>query len=178
MSRQAVRPNLLARILAGLVAFGVPSATVVLVAAECKVLNLNLNVPDPGTLKLSDGDHVIASAPATKGRLEVKVTVKGKDISENRYYLGGRLMRNTPESEAPKEVRECDAPKRSAFPSVQGWLASAGRALRDWIETPLEARTTPCVILSQRCGDRIGGGGTCCVLVRCGDGTGLSCVGY
>jgi hypothetical protein len=178
MSRQAVRSNLLARVLAGLVAFAVPSATVILVAAECEVLNLNLSVPDPATLKLSDGDHVIASAPATKGRLEVKVTVKGKDISENRYYLGGRLMRNTPETAVPKEVRECGAPKRSAFPSVQGWLASAGRALRDWLETPLEARTTPCVILDQKCGDAVGGGGYCCVLVRCGGATGHYCTGY
>jgi hypothetical protein len=150
----------------------------VIAAGDCKVLNLD--VPDPATLSLKDGNHVIASAAASRGRLEVKVTVKDKDISENQYYLGGRLMRETPESQVPKAIRECPAMKRSAMPSVGTWLAAAFRGLWDQVEPRLEARrrVSACKVLSESCGDSIGGGGTCCVLVSCSGSTGFSCVGY
>src|SRR5690242_18272185 len=72
---------------------------------KCKVHKLEL--PDPNTLKLPDGEHVIASADTENGKFEARVNVKNKVASKPRLYIGGMLLREARESEIPKDLLDC-----------------------------------------------------------------------
>jgi hypothetical protein len=141
----------------------------VLVAAECKTFDME--TPDPETLNLKDGEHVIGSVVTPGGKIEARVVVSGKTISPNQYYLGGKQMRSVPDTRIPADIRECLGIKRTGLPSAVGWLSSAALALRDWIEPPLEARGR-CKVKCH-CNQN-----TCCCLASCGDGQGVGCAGF
>ena len=84
-------------------------------AAQCKKVEL----PDLDTLNLSDGEHTIKAVNLRKGKLEVRVKVKGKVVSDPILYFRGKPMKSTPESELSKPVRDClqkaEAPSGSRF---------------------------------------------------------------
>jgi hypothetical protein len=80
-------------------AVAIPAAT------DCKTYKLE--VPDPASLKLRDGEHTIASMATDHGRFEARVTVKNEVASEPHYYIGGKLLKETPESEIPANLRDC-----------------------------------------------------------------------
>jgi hypothetical protein len=146
--------------------YGATMAGAVMLAAECKVFTLD--VPDTDTLRLEDGEHVVASARTDKGLLEAKVVVRAKRASAAQYYIAGRLMRPTPEDRVPADVGKClGIGKRGGLAAPVEWLGDAGRALRDFIEPPLAAfkcRT------SCHCSQT-----TCCCLAICGSGRGVGC---
>ena len=142
----------------------------VLVAADCKVFDLES--PDPGTLSLKDGEHVIASTATPGGKVEVRVVVKGKDISDNQLYLGGKLMRPTPEARVPGDIQPCLGIKKTEMPSPIGWIASAATAVRNVVEAPVEARSPKCRFKCS-CNQN-----TCCCIAFCGGGSGVGCAGY
>jgi hypothetical protein len=105
-----------------------------------------LEIPDPGTLKLADGEHVIASVDTENGKFEARVSVKNKVASKPRFYIGGKLLNPARESEIPKEFRDClKEAQRSASASrsplenpahgALAWLppaASAAVSCRAW----------------------------------------------
>jgi hypothetical protein len=145
-------------------------AVAVVVAADCKVFEMA--TPDPATLKLPDGEHVIGSVATPGGKIEARVVVKGKDISNNQLYLAGKAMRSSAQSQVPNDIRECLGIKKTALLEATGWLTSAAGALRDLIETPVEARDTRCTYKCS-CNQN-----TCCCIAFCGAGTGVGCAGY
>ncbi len=100
-------------------ALAVPAA-----AAECRTYKMQ--APDPNTLKLKDGEHVVASVGTVAGKLEARVTVKGNDVSDPRLFLGGKPLKDITESQIRKEVRECMQKETGALPS-ESWLAEAAR---------------------------------------------------
>ncbi len=137
----------------------------VVLAAECKVFTLE--VPDTETMKLEDGEHVVASARTDKGLLEAKVVVRARKAAAAEYYIGGRLMRPTPDERVPGEIQECLGLKKAAAASPIDWLAAAGRTLHDFLEPPLLA--AKCNV-SCACSQT-----TCCCLAKCGRGRGVGC---
>jgi len=102
--------------------------TVPAVAQECKVSGLD--VPDPSTLNLKDGEHVIASADTVAGKLEARVTVKNKVVSSPWVFLDGKPLNKITEAQIPKEVLPCM--KKAESPSGS-WLANAASSTADWI---------------------------------------------
>jgi len=57
-------------------------------AAQLTNKTYNLDVPDTDTLKkLKDGEHVIAAVETDRGKLEVRVRVKGKAVSDHRFLF-------------------------------------------------------------------------------------------
>jgi hypothetical protein len=141
------------------------AAAVVALAAECKVFTLE--VPDTDTMKFEDGEHVVASARTDKGLLEAKVLVRARKAAAAQYYIGGRLMRPTPEERVPAEIQKCLGIRKATLSSPLDWLANAGRTVHDFLEPPLAAfkcRT------SCSCSQT-----TCCCLAICGSGRGVGC---
>lgn len=100
-------------------AVAIPAAT------DCKIYKLE--VPDPVSLKLPDGEHTIAAVATDHGRFEARVNVKNKVASEPYYFLGGKLLKETRESEVPAELRDCL--KKELTSSISGdWLEKAATA--------------------------------------------------
>lgn len=147
------------------VIYAAATTAVVALAAECKVFTLE--VPDTDTMKFEDGEHVVASARTHKGLLEAKVLVRARKAAAAQYYIGGKLMRPTPDDRVPAEIQECLGIRKAALSSPIDWLATAGRSVRDFLEPPLAAFTcrTTCSC-SQT---------TCCCLAKCGAGRGVGC---
>ncbi len=139
----------------------------VVVAAECKVGRVEL--PDPTTLKLPDGDHVIGSADTERGRFEARVTVRGKVMSDPRYFIGGRPLQLTPESQAPKDIMQCIQESRQAAALSGSWLSRIASSTRDWLEAPVYAWRGKCTVLPS-CSQT-----TCCALVKCADARAVWC---
>ena len=146
------------------IVYAATMAGAILLAAECKVFTLD--VPDTDTLRLEDGEHVVASARTDKGLLEAKVVVRARKASAAQYYIGGKVMRPMPEERVPADIQKClGIGQRGAASSPVDWLGHAGRTIRDFIEPPLEAfkcRT------SCSCSQT-----TCCCLAICGSGRGV-----
>jgi len=133
---------------------------------NCKAHRLDF--PDPGTLKLSDGEHVIAAGDTRDGKFEVRVTVKDKVASKPRLYIGGRLMRPISESQIPKDLRDClrNAPPGTASNSVNSFenanAVSTGA-------NPLAAMAPPKVFCfaTATCGKALNGKYYCFGVVCC-----------
>jgi len=141
-------------------ALAVPAA-----AAECR--EYKMEHQDPNTLKLKDGEHVIASVDTVAGKLEARVSVKGKDVSDPRLFLGGKRLKDITESRIPKEVRECLPKKTGALPSGS-WIADAARSILDWIVPPAyAARLCLRWIYSSTCSRDLDGKWYCVVSACC-----------
>src|SRR5262245_20993462 len=102
--------------------------TTVPAAAECTKYELVL--PDLSTLKLPDGEHTVGTLDTKIGKLEARVTVKNKVVSDPRPYRNGTLMKATPDSELPKDLLTCD--QKAELPSGNQFV-NAVRSLMDWI---------------------------------------------
>jgi hypothetical protein len=149
--------------------------------------DLQLDVPDADSLNLQDGDHVIASAPTEKGKLEVRVKVAGKKASEPEYYLGGKLLKKTPESKVPEDILKClkpkvpkgaslssaETPSENFASSLCESTESVASSAFDWLEGTAHAAASKCVIKSASCNQN-----TCCALACCGTSCSVACVGY
>jgi hypothetical protein len=141
------------------------AAAVVALAAECRVFTLE--VPDTDTMKFEDGEHVVASARTDKGLLEAKVLVRARRAAAAQYYIGGKLMRPTPDERVPAEIQECLGIKKAALSSPIDWLSTAGRTVHDFLEPPLAAFTCKTTCSCSQT--------TCCCLAKCGAGRGVGC---
>jgi hypothetical protein len=74
-------------------------------AAQLTNKTYSLDVPDVDTLNLTDGEHTVASVDTDHGKLEARVTVKGKVISDNRYFIRGKPLKEIPERQLPGWIR-------------------------------------------------------------------------
>jgi hypothetical protein len=139
-------------------------------AVQCNTRPLGL--PDPDTLNLPDGEHVIGQADTVHGRLEAHVIVKNKVASGPIFFIRGKQLQDTPASRVPKDILDCLYQKKSALPS-ESWYANAISSTLDWIESPAEAKAAKCTVLSSSCNQN-----TCCALVDCGGRRGVGCASY
>jgi hypothetical protein len=148
-------------------AVAIPAAT------DCKTYKLE--VPDPASLKLSEGEHTIAGVATDHGRFEARVTVKNKEISEPHYFLGGKLLKPTPESEVPGDLRDCLKKdlKRSAI-SGHLWENPTAASTR-WMPASYVPEPTAVCYTNVSCGaPNFFGRRQCCAAAYCrfSDGSG------
>lgn len=137
-------------------------------ADPCSSKTYELNVPDAATLKLKDGVHTIAAVKMETGKLEVRVRVKGIEISENEFWANGKLLKEMPESSIPKDLRRCLTPAKASL--APGTLVEeAARVLSGWLEREAEARNTRCVYkVTATCYQYAAGKYWCAYHVCCG----------
>jgi hypothetical protein len=110
-------------------------------AAECTSKTYKIDLPDPATMKLSDGEHTIGSVRTTLGTLDVRVTVKSKDISQPFYTVAGQRLTVVSASSLPADLRECMKEAGASAPSLDTWLSRVTRSALDWIVVPAQAAT-------------------------------------
>lgn len=154
------------------------SATAMVSAVDtCK--SIKLEIPDPKTLKLRDGDHVIAAVDTERGKLEARVNVKNNVAAEPRYFWGGKPLKDTPESEVPESLRDClKNAGRTASASGNSFRTSAHHAMGWTAPASYVPPVGSCLITSYGCS-----GGFCCASATCyrsggGSGYGFKCVAY
>jgi len=112
-------------------------------AADCVNQSFSLDIPDTATLKLPDGGHVIAAVGTRFGKLEARVAVKTKVVSEPQFYLGGKLLRAVQESQLSPAARRCLQNRAELSPA--GWLATVARSISDFIVPTVHARGRTCI---------------------------------
>jgi len=137
-------------------------------AAQCKPFILES--PDTDTLKLKDGEHVIASAAHPKGKLEVRVNVKGGVASEPQFFLAGKLLNVTSQSKVNKDILECFKKEMPAGAS----LSSLTDRIFDLFVQTADARVPKCIVFVE-CRDSVG---QCCALACCGSQCAIRCADY
>jgi hypothetical protein len=125
-------------------------------SAQCKQYKLEL--PDLDTLKLKDGEHVVGAVETENGKLEARVTVKGKVVSDPILFIGGKRMQEVPESQIPKSVLDC---MKAELPSGS-WLANAADNTLDWIVPKAYARACRNWVIRSGCDGKI-----CCAVACC-----------
>ena len=163
------RPGWLRRLAIVVAVCSATMTAAVVLAEDCKLFTLD--VPDTETLRLADGEHVVASTRTDKGPLEAKVVVRAGKASAAQYYIGGKLMRPTPEQRVPGDIRSClGLEKRGGMATPLHLLGDASRSVRDFFEPPLEAFRCR---VSCHCNQN-----TCCCLAKCGEARGVDCVGF
>jgi hypothetical protein len=138
-------------------------------AAQCNPFILN--APDPDSLKLKDGEHVIASAAHAKGKLEVRVNVKGGVASEPQFFLGGKLLNKTPESKVAKPILDCL--KKQLPPG--GSISSSTDHIFDLFVQTAYARGCKPIVYGVECHDATS---QCCALACCGNQCAIQCAYY
>jgi len=112
---------------------------------KCKVHKLEL--PDPETLKLPDGEHVIASVDTENGKFEARVNVKNKVASRPRLYIGGKLLREARESEIPKDLLDCLKESERTGSNSGSLVDTAARAF-GWVSPPPSPRVA-CIAVAE-----------------------------
>ena len=137
-------------------------------AAQCTPFKLD--APDPDSLKLPDGEHVIAAAAHAKGKLEVRVNVKGGVASGPQFFLAGKLLNVTPQSKVDKSILECL--KKELPPGAS--LSSLTDRIFDLFVQTADARVPKCVVYVE-CRDAVG---QCCALACCGSQCAIRCADY
>ncbi len=120
--------------------FSVPAAA----ADSCDSSSFKIPVPDASTLKLADGLHTIAKAKAPHGEFEVRVRVKGNEISENEFWANGKRLGEKLDPKTPPEFVKCLKEKKVQISAV-GFAEEMFRALSGLVEHPAEAKNTRCV---------------------------------
>lgn len=140
------------------------------VRAECD--NRPLALPDLETLNLPEGEHVVVARDSLKGKIEARVTVKNKVVSQPVYYLGGKRLIPTPESKVPKTILDC-LKKGHAASSCESWFGNLARTTLNLIVPDAEAAMTKCVIKSASCNQNM-----CCALACCGTSCAVGCALY
>jgi hypothetical protein len=147
-------------------------ALMVFAADQCKTFKLE--VPDPATLNLKDGEHVIAAVETDHGKFEARVIVKDKVASEPRLFIGRKLLEETPESRIPRPTRDClesaEKAQNAAF-SCGSWLGNAARPTLDWI-VPATYAVKGCRIIKawSRCAEANPGYFYCVAYAKCSNG--------
>jgi len=128
----------------------------------CKVHKLEL--PDPATLKLPDGEHVIASVDTENGKFEARVNVKNKVASKARLYVGGKLLSEARESEIPKDLLDCLKESEKTGSNSESLVNTKAHAFA-WVSPPT-ATTTTCTAVAECVKGPFGGyacaGQVCC----------------
>ncbi|MCI0621021.1 MAG: hypothetical protein L0387_05005 [Acidobacteria bacterium] len=98
--------------------------------AGCLNDSYSLTLPDYLQLKLTDGQHVVASVSTKLGLLEARVIVKSGRASEPVFFVGGKQLQEVPETKIPKEAQEC---LNAAFLSPSHWLADLASSIKESI---------------------------------------------
>lgn len=143
---------------------GVPAAA----ADSCDSKSFEISVPDASTLKLKDGVHTIAKARAPHGEFEVRVRVKGTEISENEFWANGKHLGQKLDPKTPPEFVRC-LKEQNVKISSAGWAEEMLQSLSGLVEHAAEARNTRCVLkVTATCYQYAPGKYWCAYHVCCG----------
>ena len=139
-----------------------PLMLVLTVPAAAQCISGKLALPKLSSLTLSDGEHVIASTETGRGKLEARVRIRGKAVSDPSYFLGEQRMKDTPESKIPKSLRACFRAQRDSI-SFSGYdlLARAS----EWLVPSAHAVNCGTQLVFWSCNDKER---KCCAWARCG----------
>lgn len=97
---------------------------------KCIRERVTLQLPDMDGAGLRDGQHVIAATETKFGKLEARVNIKGKAVSEPNFYLGEKPLKPTAENDLPKGARIClKKAATSAPPGLTKIVYSKGRTV-------------------------------------------------
>jgi hypothetical protein len=125
-----------------------------------------LEVPDPRSAKLKDGDNVIAETNTSHGKFEARVNRRNNVNSEPQYFFNGRLLKPTAESEVPKEAREClKNADRTAALYGQGIDISTDDAAASILPASF-APAASCLTYGS-CASTLNGKLQCCAYAKC-----------
>jgi hypothetical protein len=163
------------------------TALSVFAADPCKTSKLK--VPDPATLNLKDGEHVIAAVETPNGKFEARVNVKGKVVSEPQFLIGGKALSKTPESQVPADLRECvksaQQAQNAASPSGSwlgnvaspsgSWLGNATRPSFGFIAPVAYAKDTFICVATASCSKAVNGKYYCVAYACCSSGATTTC---
>jgi len=139
-------------------------AAAVSAITECNVFKLS--IPDPQTLKLKDGVHVIAASDTEQGKFEARVTAKSGVVSSPLYFLGGKLLKDVPESEVPASNRECVANAEKSAASAGKRIDPFGQSAMSWITPASYAPAASCLTFGS-CAKQLNGKYLCCAHATC-----------
>jgi len=131
---------------------------------DCNVFKLS--VPDPQTLKLKDGEHVIAAADTEHGKFEARVTAKSGVVSSPLYFIGGKLLKDFPESEVPAPTRDCVASAEKASASTGKGREIFGHSAMSWMAPVSYAPAASCLTFGS-CAKASNGKFLCCAYAKC-----------
>jgi hypothetical protein len=143
---------------------GVPAAA----EDSCDSKSFEIPVPDASTLKLAEGVHTIAKAKAPHGEFEVRVRVKGSEISENEFWANGKRLGAKLDAKTPPEFVKCLKEQKVQISDV-GFAEEMLRALSGLVEHSAEAKNTKCVLkVTASCYQYAPGKFWCAYHVCCG----------
>jgi hypothetical protein len=158
-------------LVAGVVLFAAPS----LAATNCDTSS-EVDIPELHAANIGNGHHVVARANTPRGELQVRVTVKGKQISEPNFYIGQKRMKRTSMRRVPKDIRDClDTSQKKVGSSAITQLAFMGPLEKLRLYSPRAdiAFRGRCTV-TAKCNQSI-----CCALAKCGGGAdAVWCVGF
>jgi hypothetical protein len=144
-------------------------------AASCTASTSGVDIPELNAAKLGNGDHIVAQTMTPRGQLQVHVSVKGKRISNPKFYIGGRLLKKTSMRHVPKDIRDClhsSKEKAAALPGPQ--IAFLGSLEKLRLYSP---RTD--VVFKGRCKVKTScNQSICCALATCGSAQAVWCEGF
>jgi hypothetical protein len=142
-------------------------------ADSCDAKSFEISAPDASTLKLPDGVHTIAKAKAPHGEFEVRVTVKGKEISENEFWANGKRLGQKLDPKTPPEFVKC-LKEQKVQVSEAGFAEEMLRALSGLVEHTAEAKASACVYkVTATCYQYASGKYWCAYHVCCGSSCGV-----
>lgn len=137
-------------------------------AASCDSKLFEVAVPDASTLKLKDGEHTIAKARAPHGEFEVRVRVKGSEISENEFWANGKHLGAKLDPKTPPEFVKCLKEQKVKVASAS-FAEEMFRSLSNLVEERADARNTRCVLkVTATCYEYASGKYWCAYHVCCG----------
>ncbi len=140
------------------------------VAADpCSSKTYELNVPDPATLHLKDGEHTIASVNTDQGKFEARVRVKGGVVSDDGFWANGKRLKEGRESDLKPELLKCLKAQKASLSSSEGWIASAAQFASSLVEHSAEAKLSHCLLkVTATCYQHSPGHYFCAYRVCCG----------
>jgi hypothetical protein len=145
-------------------------------ASMAKCETSELTIPDLDGTALGEGEHVIGEAQTPRGKLEVRVSVKNKVISDPTFLIGGKRLKKTKYSKVPKDIRAClkEQSKKSAITAYQK-IAFADQ-LQHLYSPRLDVAFRGRCKVTASCSQYV-----CCALAICGPGVmdrAVECVGF
>ena len=138
-------------------------------ADSCDSKSFEISAPDASTLKLTDGLHTIAKAKAPHGEFEVRVRVKGSEISENEFWANGKPLGAKLDPKTPPEFVKCLKEQKVQLSDV-GFAEEMLRAFSGLVEHAAEAKNSrPCMYkVTASCYQYASGKYWCSYHVCCG----------
>jgi len=137
----------------------------------CAYPTAEVNIDDLNKTGLADGQHVVGEAQTPRGKLEVRVNVKKKVISDPFFVIDGKQLKRTSYSKVPKDILACLSDRKTI---AYQQTAFAGPLQQLYSFSPKsEVVWRGACRFKTSCNQNI-----CCALAICGSGRAVDCQGF